>query len=96
MGHKKAKDEKEAQLIRRSYQDEAFGFLQWGGSNVCFNLHCECGEHTHIDSDFLFYAACPKCKAVYYLNPHIEVIQVENPPEDIEDMSNIGIVGSGF
>lgn len=26
------------------------GFIQWKGTDVCMDVYCKCGYHSHIDS----------------------------------------------
>lgn len=34
--------------------DRAHAFIQWKGTDVCMDFHCECGVHMHFDGDFAF------------------------------------------
>lgn len=36
-------------------------FIQWKGTNVCMDFHCECGEHLHFDGYFAYAVKCPSC-----------------------------------
>lgn len=40
------------------------------------DIHCDCGEHSHIDSDFAYYVTCPKCKATFMVNGHVELVKL--------------------
>lgn len=31
-----------------------YAFIQWKGTDVCMDFHCECGAHCHFNSDFAF------------------------------------------
>ena len=42
-----------------------FGWVQWKGTDVCLDIHCECGELTHFDGDFCYHIACGKCGKVF-------------------------------
>lgn len=50
------------------------GWIQWKGTNVCMDIHCECGHHSHIDADFAYYVKCPACQKVYMVNGHVELV----------------------
>jgi hypothetical protein len=39
--------------------------LQHKGTNVCMDVHCVCGHHSHFDTDFTYFLRCPKCDALY-------------------------------
>lgn len=40
-------------------------FLQWKGTDACFDFHCKCGAHCHFDGFFAYFVKCPHCSAVY-------------------------------
>lgn len=40
-------------------------FLQWKGTDACFDFHCECGESCHFDGYFAYHVKCPYCKTVW-------------------------------
>ena len=42
-------------------------FLQWKGTDACFDFHCECGAQCHFDGYFAYYVKCPHCEAVYQM-----------------------------
>lgn len=52
------------------------GWIQWKGTDVCMDVYCVCGEHSHIDADFVYYAECPACHRVYFCNGHIEMVEL--------------------
>jgi len=37
---------------------------------------------SHIDADFAYHVKCPKCGTVYMCNGHIELIELEQEPEN--------------
>ncbi len=53
---------------------EAYGSLQWKGTDACIDVYCSCGEQYHLDADFIYYAQCPYCEKVFLANPHIELV----------------------
>lgn len=55
------------------------GWIQWKGTDVCIDIHCECGSHLHYDGDFMYFVRCPKCKAVFECDGHIKLHRV---PDD--------------
>src|ERR1700723_629744 len=40
-------------------------FLQWKGTDACFDFYCECGAHCHFDGDFAYFVQCPHCQVVW-------------------------------
>lgn len=56
------------------------GWIQWKGTKVCIDLHCECGHHGHFDGDF-FYAYECKCGKKYMVGANVALIALT--PEQI-------------
>lgn len=50
------------------------GWIQWKGTSVCMDVHCECGELSHIDSDFAYNVCCGACGRAYMVNGHVELV----------------------
>lgn len=40
-----------------------YAFIQWKGTNVCMDFHCDCGAHCHYDGYFAYVVQCPHCGA---------------------------------
>lgn len=81
MKNKKAKNSDAAWKLQETFEGHPSGWIQWKGTNVCMDVYCKCGCHSHIDADFAYYFECPKCKTVYMLNGHIELIEIEQKPD---------------
>lgn len=79
---KRAANSDEAWEIQETFSDRPHGWIQWKGTNVCMDVHCKCGCHSHIDADFAYFFKCPNCKTVYMCNGHIELIQIDKEPEN--------------
>ena len=39
-------------------------FIQWKGTDVCFDFYCECGQQSHFDGYFAYSIQCPACGVV--------------------------------
>lgn len=78
---KKAKNEKLAEELQENFQNLSHARIQWGGTDVCMDIRCICGEISHVDGDFTFNVQCPYCDKMYNCNPHIELIEIEEEPE---------------
>lgn len=76
MEGKKATSENEAWNIQETYENKPHGWIQWNGTDVCMDIHCKCGELTHVDAEFCYYVKCIYCGTVYFCNGHIELIEV--------------------
>jgi hypothetical protein len=77
---KKAKDTDAAWDVQERYEGQAHGWIQWKGTNVCLDLHCACGNLSHVDGAFAYNVKCPECGRVYFCNGHIELIELEQEP----------------
>ena len=51
-------------------------FIQWKGTDVCMDVYCECGEHSHFDGPFAYYIKCPTCGTVYACGDHVELVKL--------------------
>ena len=80
MENKKAKNTDEATLVEEKYEGKPHGWVQWKGTNVCMDIYCKCGHHSHIDAEFAYHVKCPKCLTIYACNGHIELIELEEEP----------------
>lgn len=40
-------------------------FLQWKGTDACFDFYCKCGAHCYFDGYFAYMVECPHCKTVW-------------------------------
>lgn len=63
-------------------QDVPNGWIQWKGTDVCMDIHCKCGENSHVDGDFQYFFVCPKCKTSYAVGCNVKMIELT--PEQIE------------
>jgi len=52
-------------------------FLQWKGTDVCFDFTCgQCGGYGHFDGFFAYSVKCPHCAAVYVMPATIYALHV--------------------
>ncbi len=65
MTHKIAEDRYEDWDIQETYEGKPHGWIQWKGTEVCMDVHCACGELTHVDAEFAYNVQCPVCLRVY-------------------------------
>jgi len=98
--HKIAKDRAEAWTLQGGGGDKLHAHIQWKGTDVCMDVYCVCGKSTHIDGEFAYNVKCTYCKRVYFVNGHIELIELKEEPEncvlmqDIEDNTTSTIIAS--
>ena len=50
--------------------------LQWKGTKVCMDFHCNCGNTMHLDCRFLYFVMCSGCGADYALSPYVRVVEI--------------------
>ncbi len=62
------------------------GWIQWKGTDVCMDVHCKCGEHTHIDAEFCYYIRCPKCGTAYGVGANVKLIELT--ADEVEEVSD--------
>ncbi len=80
--NKKAKNSTAAWDMQECFSGKPHGWIQWKGTNVCMDIHCKCGALAHVDSDFAYHVKCAHCGTVYMCNGHIELIELEEEPQN--------------
>lgn len=55
---------------------EPWTFIQWKGTNLCMDLRCTCGTHSHYDGYYMYYIRCADCGQVYMLGSRITCVPV--------------------
>jgi hypothetical protein len=61
------------------------GWIQWKGTDVCMDVYCKCGHHSHIDSDFTYHIKCSNCGQVYECDGHINLIPLIFEPDGTKE-----------
>ena len=75
--------DKYTQLGNDKDEQSPQGWIQWKGTSVCMDIHCKCGEMTHLDGDFTYLIRCSNCKRVYW--PQAWVNLKELTGDDLKD-----------
>lgn len=73
---------------RHTVPPDPRGWVQWKGTSACVDIHCLCGELTHIDGDFLYHVKCCVCGRAYSLNGNIQLVPLT--PEEAEEVEADG------
>lgn len=68
------KDHYETIHSRDNPEGASHGRIQWKGTDVCIDLHCECGNDDHFDGDFLYYYECSACGKKYAMGMNVALI----------------------
>lgn len=53
--------------------EEQNNFIQWKGTDICMDFHCECGKHNHYDGFFADHVKCAGCGQVYEMDTKIKM-----------------------
>lgn len=61
---------------------EADMFIQWKGTKVCLDFHCDCGRHSHVDEAFTYFLRC-RCGQVYEMGTQVIAKKVSTPEKSI-------------
>jgi len=56
-------------------------FIQWKGTDLCADFHCDCGYDGHLDSEFAYYVKCGGCGTVYELGTQVIARRVAEDAE---------------
>jgi len=67
----------------QSVFDTPSGWIDFSQSDVCVEFFCVCGATGHIDSKLPELVTCSDCDRHYFINGHIQLIEVittDNPP----------------
>lgn len=64
---------------------EAYGSIQWKGTDVCIDIHCPCGAHSHIDAEFLYFFRCAKCYTAYAVGSTVRLFPLDSSHEQAGD-----------
>lgn len=62
------------EVYSQEEQPPSRGWIQWKGTDVCIDLHCQCGHHGHYDGEFLYFYECPACHTKYAVGQNVKLI----------------------
>jgi hypothetical protein len=62
-------------------------WIQWKGTDVCADIHCSCGTHSHFDGDFMYFVRCPQCQKVWEVGTHVTL----HEPTAAFDPETVGV-----
>jgi hypothetical protein len=54
-------------------------FIQWKGTDVCFDFNCDCGFDGHFDGYFAYQIQCPGCKAIWAMPSTVYPVKLDKP-----------------
>lgn len=79
---------------KQEEKSESYGWIQWKGTSVCMDIHCECGEIGHVDAEFLYYVRCPNCKKVFKVSGTVRLFDV--PPDESNEAEERAVTAAGW
>lgn len=59
-------------------------FVQWKGTDVCLDFHCECGYDGHFDGLFCYGLRCGRCGKTWTMPHTFGLVANENPTAEEE------------
>lgn len=71
-------------------EGKSWGWIQWKGTDVCIDLHCECGYHDHFDGEFLYFYECPACHRKYAVGQNVKLIALTDEQAHYVDAEHVG------
>lgn len=66
------------------------GLIQWKGTNVCMDTHCECGHSGHIDGYHVYFYRCPKCGRGYAVGAVVKLIPLTEEQAEYVKSDTVG------
>ena len=73
----KACEEADAEITRGPH-----GWIQWKGTSACMDVHCSCGESTHVDATFAYRIRCGACGRLWAPCSNVRLIEIEQAEMD--------------
>jgi hypothetical protein len=52
------------------------GWIQWKGTDVCMDVHCSCGERTHVDASFAYTITCGACGKLWAVCSNVRLVEI--------------------
>jgi len=65
--------------------DEPHVFMQWKGTDACFDFHCVCGYWGHFDGFFAYHIKCRNCGRQYEMPVHLFLRPVDDKTKRLLD-----------
>ncbi len=70
-------------LTQRSHREDAHGIVSYGIDDFTMHFKCNCGYQSAMIANFTKYIECEKCNRTYFMNPMIELIELEDKPNSL-------------
>lgn len=50
--------------------------VQWKNVEACLDVHCVCGNQTHVDTMNELYLRCADCKRTYWIGAWVQLVEL--------------------
>lgn len=74
----------------------AHGTIQLKGTQLCVDLHCPCGTHSHVDADFFYHFQCIGCEKKYHVGSVIKLYEATPEEAAAIERHGVGTIGREF
>lgn len=68
----------------KDVKSKPHAWIQWKGTDACMDIHCSCGDLTHVDADFAYHVQCGSCGKVWHMCSNVRMIEAH--PDEVEDL----------
>ena len=59
-------------------------FIQYKGTDICLDFHCECGASGHFDGEFAYALKCHACGKSFAMPSTVTLVESdEYEPQDV-------------
>lgn len=55
-------------------------FIQWKGTDVCFDFTCPCGSDGHFDGFFAYFVKCRECGQTFEMPHTFQITPIKSDP----------------
>ena len=52
------------------------GWIQWKGTDVCLDVYCSCGAHSHVDAEFAYTIRCGACGKLWAVCANVRFVEI--------------------
>lgn len=63
-------------VFEKRDDDKPHAWIQHKGTDICMDVHCSCGAHTHFDGDCCYFLKCGACGKPYIVGQTIVLLEL--------------------
>ena len=72
-------------VVRLDSTAAPHGWIQWKGTKVCMDVHCDCGAQSHVDGEFAYVIQCGACGKEWAVSSTVRLYALAEDCEDAPD-----------